>query len=449
MIEPSRIKNLNGNPADGKGHVIYWMQASQREEYNHALEYAIYKANEFNKPMYVYFGLTPDYPGAGLRHYYFMLEGLRETAAALKKRGIRLVAEKAEPDKGIIKAAANACLVVTDRGYTRIQKKWRSNAAGRIKCLLTQVESDVIIPVESASPKEEYAAATIRSKILGQLLPYLKPVKKGVLRNRTCAARGIDLKDVEGVLRGFDCDKSIGKAAGFAGGTSKARTLLKKFLGKDVKRYQMDHSDPALNCESDLSPYLHFGQISPLYAALEALKTGEKINGPFLEQLIIRRELAVNFVNYDPDYDSIACLPNWAKLTLTDHENDKREFVYSMDELEKAATHDPYWNAAQTQMARTGKMHNYMRMYWGKKVIEWSKTLEKAYKTLIYLNDKYELDGRDPNGYAGIAWCFGKHDRAWTERAIFGKIRYMNAKGLERKFDMNKYLDQVIEIVDR
>ena len=446
MIELSRIRNLNSQPIRKNGCVIYWMQASQREDYNHALEYGIYKANELKKPFYVYFGLTPFYPEANLRHYNFMLEGLKDTANALKKRGISFVVQKEDPVKGIIKASDKACLVITDMGYTRIQKQWRKNVAKALECLLIQVESDVIVPVETTSPKEDYAASTIRRKILRQVFTYLIPVKKEKLNTTAPKIKGIDLSHIDKVLRLFNCDKTVGKVADFTGGNLQAKVLLKLFVEKKIKKYAEAHSDPALDCESKLSPYLHFGQISPLYIALEVLKSGEKISGAFLEELIIRRELAVNFVHYNLAYDSIECLPKWVRQTLTDHENDKRYYIYNLKTLEQAKTHDPYWNAAQLQMLITGKMHNYMRMYWGKKVIEWSKTAEQAYKTLIYLNDKYELDGRDPNGYAGIAWCFGKHDRAWTQRQVFGKIRYMNAKGLERKFQIKDYVRQQMKL---
>lgn len=447
MIELSRIKNLNSKPIRKAGCVIYWMQASQREEFNHALEYGIQKANELNKPFYVYFGLTVSYPEANLRHYNFMLEGLKETANSLKKRGISFVIQKEEPVKGIINASDKACLVVTDMGYTKIQKQWRRDAAKALDCLLIQVESDVIVPVETASSKEDYAASTIRRKISGQLLTYLKPLKREKLLTKSPALKGIDLNDIDKTLRLFNCDKTVGKSPTFIGGNSQAKMWLKSFIKNKLKIYFASRSDPSLDCESKLSPYLHFGQISSLYIALEVLKSGERINSSFLEELIIRRELAVNFVHYNSSYDSIACLPKWAKQTLIDHESDTRPYIYNLKELEEAKTHDPYWNAAQLQMIKTGKMHNYIRMYWGKKVIEWSKTAEQAYKTLIYLNDKYELDGRDPNGYAGIAWCFGKHDRAWTERNVFGMIRYMNAKGLEIKFHIKEYVKQQSKLV--
>jgi deoxyribodipyrimidine photo-lyase len=192
-----------------------------------------------------------------------------------------------------------------------------------------------------------------------------------------------------------------------------------------------------------MSPWLHFGQISPLVIALKVMKTQSPGKEAYLEELIIRRELAMNYTYYNPFYDSFEGLNDWAKKTLKEHEKDKRPYRYSIDELEQAQTHDPYWNAAQEEMRITGKMHGYMRMYWGKKILEWMKSPEEAFSTALYLNNKYELDGRDPNGFAGIAWCFGKHDRPWFERPIFGKIRYMNANGLKRKFNAEAYVDKI------
>ena len=189
-----------------------------------------------------------------------------------------------------------------------------------------------------------------------------------------------------------------------------------------------------------MSPYLHFGQICPLYIAMEVLKSNSPGRDAYMEELVIRRELSMNFVFYNENYSSVQCLPEWCLKTLKTHQRDPREYTYTPEELEGAQTHDPYWNTAQKEMIITGKMHGYMRMYWGKKMLEWCQNPEDAYQTALYLNNKYELDGRDPNGYAGVAWCFGKHDRPWAERKVFGNIRYMNANGLKRKFDADRYI---------
>ena len=438
----NRVKKLN-NKNELKGrYVLYWMQASQRAEYNHALAFAADKANRLKLPLLAVFGLTFGYPSANYRHYAFMLQGLKETKAAFFKKGIKLGVIKDSPDKAAVKYSADAAAVITDIGYTTIQRQWRKSAAERIKCAFYGVESDVIVPVEAASPKEEYGAATIRRKINVQLNDYIIPFKevKPKLSSLNIKTDDIDISDYVSVLDSSGMNKDVTTSPVFTGGTSQAKKHLKDFIENRLSLYADFRSHPDKNIESNLSPYLHFGQISPLYIAVEVLKAGGKVAGKFLDELIIRRELAVNFVYYNKNYENPECLPNWAKETLRIHSVDERPYLYTLKQLETGATHDKYWNAAQLQMVITGKMHNYMRMYWGKKIIEWSKTPEQAYNKMIYLNDKYELDGRDPNSYAGVAWCFGKHDRAWPQRKIFGKVRYMNDKGLERKFDMDTYV---------
>ncbi|MBN2754598.1 MAG: deoxyribodipyrimidine photo-lyase [Candidatus Goldbacteria bacterium] len=442
MIQKERVKKLNGSPETKGKYVLYWMQASQRAEYNYALSYAAQKANELKLPLLAIFGLTFNYPSANYRHYAFMLQGLKETQISLKKKGIKLAIIKESPEKAAAKYSKNASCVVTDAGYTRVQRRWRKTAALKINCAFYQVETDVIVPVETASSKEEYGAATIRRKINVLLNDYIIPFKevKPKLSSLNIKAEAADIGDYHSVLALSGLDKDVKHSAIYTGGTSEAKKHLKDFIENKLHLYADFRSHPDKNIESNLSPYLHFGQISPLYIAVEVLKTGGKVAGKFLDELIIRRELAVNFVYYNKNYENTECLPNWAKETLRIHSVDERPYVYTLKQLETGATHDKYWNAAQSQMVITGKMHNYMRMYWGKKIIEWSKTPEQAYNKMIYLNDKYELDGRDPNSYAGVAWCFGKHDRAWPQRKIFGKVRYMNDKGLERKFDMDTYV---------
>lgn len=232
----------------------------------------------------------------------------------------------------------------------------------------------------------------------------------------------------------------------FRGGSSEAEGLLHDFISRKLDCYAEGRSDPGRDCLSSMSPYFHFGQISPLEVALRVRRAddaGQDDKEACLEELIVRRELSMNFCHYNPRYDALACLPDWARTTLEEHADDRREHLYDREALEAGATHDPYWNAAQQEMVRTGKMHGYMRMYWGKKILEWTAHPEEAFRIALELNDQYELDGRDPNGYAGVAWCFGKHDRAWAERDIFGKIRFMSASGLERKFDMDAYVRRV------
>jgi deoxyribodipyrimidine photo-lyase len=221
---------------------------------------------------------------------------------------------------------------------------------------------------------------------------------------------------------------------------------LKKFIRNRLNRYSRNRNQPQTDDTSQMSLYLHFGQISPLYIALQiknADKRLQKEKETFLEELIVRRELAINFVHYNQAHDSFDCLPTWARKTLEDHRADKREYIYTREQLENAETHDDYWNASMKEMKYTGFMHGHMRMYWGKKLLEWCDTPENAFNTALAINNKYFIDGRDPNSYAGIAWVFGLHDRAWNERPVFGKIRYMSASGLERKCNIRAYLEKV------
>jgi len=445
MIHGDRLKPLNRRTVRAGRYVLYWMQASQRTEFNHALEYAILQANELGKPVVVYFGITDKFPEANQRHYYFMLEGLREVASSLEGRGIRLVVRHGSPELGVIELARDACLVVVDCGYLRVQKQWRSHAAERLDCPLVQVESDVIVPVEVASGKEEYSAATFRPRVGKQLSEYLVPVEEGVPKADSLGLDldSLDISNVDDAISRLDIDRSVKRSDAFRGGTSQARMHLEAFLDRRLDRYDDLRNDPAQDYVSNLSPYLHFGQISPLYIALRVEETGSPGRDAYLEELIVRRELSMNFVHYNRDYDSFRALPEWARRTLGEHSNDSREYAYSLEELEASRTHDPYWNAAQDEMKLRGKMHGYMRMYWGKKIIEWTASPEEAFSAALYLNNKYELDGRDPNGFTGVAWCFGKHDRPWAERHIFGKIRYMNEGGLKRKFDPDQYVRKV------
>jgi deoxyribodipyrimidine photo-lyase len=442
MIQKERIKVLNRKGIQEGKYILYWMQASQRAEYNHALEFAILKANELRQPLIVFFGITDQFPEANERHYTFMLEGLKEVKHSLEKRGIQMVILHQSPEIGILRLAKKASLAVVDRGYLRIQKAWRDDASKKMDCPLIQVETDVVVPVEETSIKEEYAAATIRSKIKRKLDAFLVPLKEHepIIDSLSLDFDSFDIEGVEKAISKLRIDRSVKRVNAFHGGTKEGKSHLEIFLESKLDRFPELRNDPTLDYLSHMSPYLHFGQISPLYITLKVSKTRSLGAEAFLEELIIRRELSMNFVFYNEKYDSLEAIPDWTKKTLRTHQKDRRPYLYSPEELENGGTHDPYWNAAQKEMVIRGKMHGYMRMYWGKKILEWSKTPEEAFKIALYLNNKYELDGRDPNGFTGVAWCFGKHDRPWGERGIFGNVRYMNDKGLKRKFDADKYV---------
>ncbi|WP_462273181.1 deoxyribodipyrimidine photo-lyase [Methanohalophilus sp.] len=450
MANTGRIHWLNEKPVGRGTYVFYWMQSSQRVDYNHALEFAIQQANERDLPLLVLFCLT-EYPEANLRHHTFMFEGLVQTKKSLEKLGIQFVMLKGNPVDVVHEFARDASLLITDQDYQKLQRRWRVNLAELISCPFAQVESNVIVPVETVSDKEEWSAATLRKKIHKRLDEFMHSFELSTLANSSLSidVDSLDPNDFEQILESMDIDMNVKPSAVYKGGIHQARKKLSDFISGRLGDYAEKRNDPNLDFLSGMSPYLHFGQISPLEIALKVQDAKSSGSTAYMEELVVRRELAMNFVYYDQDYDSLGCLPDWAKKTLAEHRDDFRQYIYTLEEFEQAQTHDPYWNAAQNEMVLTGKMHGYMRMYWGKKILEWTESPEDAYQIALYLNNKYELDGRDSNGYAGIAWCFGKHDRAWKERDIFGKVRYMNANGLKRKFDADGYVAKISELEEK
>ncbi len=437
MMFSERIRFLNELAVQDNSYIIYWMINVQRCEYNHSLEYAIFMSNKYKKPLLVFIGAKRDYQYK--RHNDFMFEGLIDVQEGLKARGIKLIVGDCNGEVGIDKIAPLACMVVTDKGYIKEEIKEIDAVRDKLNCLFVELESNLIVPIESASLKEEYSAATIRKKIWREisLLSYdfvMEEVKLPSINN--IAESDIDILKLD--LR-FSISDS--KEVDLIGGSKEAKKKLEYFIKEKLKNYQM-RNNPSEEWTSGLSPYLHFGQISPIeiYKIVSSCK-GVEVAG-FLEELIIRRELAFNFIYYNKNYDDYTGLPNWAINTLGKHKDDIREYIYDLSELEGSRTHDVFWNSAQHELVQSGIMHNYMRMYWGKKIIEWSATPMEAFTSVIYLNNKYAIDGFDPNSYTGIAWCFGKHDRPWRERDIFGMVRYMNAKGLIRKFKMEGYLEK-------
>jgi deoxyribodipyrimidine photo-lyase len=307
--------------------------------------------------------------------------------------------------------------------------------------------------VAAAYPKEAVGARVLRSKIMKKLGAYLDPVVLPAYWMKTAArsnaAHTVDSSPViqpEKLAARAAAIKTVSPVADFPGGEAAAGVRLKQFVSTSLAHYDILARDPVAQCRSDLSAHLHFGQISPVTVVRAVRESGapEAAKAAFIEQVVVRRELAVNFVYYNSEYDRYdSAVPAWARRTLADHRKDRRPYLYGPEALERAKTHDPYWNAAQMEMVITGRMHNYMRMYWGKKIIEWSPAPEAAFEIMLALNNRYELDGRDPNGFTGVAWCFGRHDRPFTERPVFGKIRYMNAAGLERKFKIDRYVERI------
>ncbi|EQC33233.1 hypothetical protein SDRG_09216 [Saprolegnia diclina VS20] len=475
-VKAERLRWLHGSAALSSGsHVLYWMQTSLRTRYNYALHVAMAAATTLQKPLYVLYTLDTHEAGMSERHMAFLLESLYDVNKSLQQThhvpfsAVHCASGSSGPLDVVLAASRNASLVVTELQYLRSGRKLCTTFGEQATAPVVQVESDVVVPVEVASNKEEYAARTLRPKITKHLPTYIvslpsiayappSPAPKSLQELQALSLSThdtwLDLTDASAVdtllATAKDVDRSIPRVSTFLGGETSAQSVLTTFLSQKLLKYGTERNEPSGNGASNLSPYLHYGNISPVDIALQVNATEGR--GPamaaskasFLEELIVRRELSMNFVWFNPrHYDSIKSLPPFATETLAIHADDARATIYSEAQLDTAMTHDAYWNAAQLDMIVNGKMQNYMRMYWGKKILEWTASPEEAYEICIRLNDKYNLDGYDPNSYTGIAWVFGKHDTGWAERAIFGKVRYMNADGLKRKYDMQAYVNMI------
>ncbi len=449
-----RVVALNDKPVNANArYVLYWMQMFKRVDNNHALIWAIRKANELKLPLVVYEGLKYYYPWASDRIHTFMLEGVEEKRLEFERLGIKYIfylQKDADSPKNTVAALAkDAALIVTDDFPCFIIPEHNRRIAERAEIAVHAVDSNGIIPM-SKFDKEEYAAYTIRPKIKKLLDRYLV-----TLANETVEHPSIDIEidaDFETLVTaeiipelvaGCDIDHSVPASMVYHGGTANGRERLQIFITDILCNYDKARSKPDQDGSSRLSSYLHFGYLSPLEIALavrDADAPQESIDA-YLEELIVRRELSYNMTRFNDRYDSLAALPDWVLKTMRKHADDERQFNYSLEQLERGETHDDLWNAAQREMVVTGEMHNYVRMLWGKNVIAWSPSYEVAFETLVHLNNKYCLDGRNPNSYAGILWCFGKHDRPWMERDVFGQIRYMTSGSTGKKFDSKKYIE--------
>jgi deoxyribodipyrimidine photo-lyase len=445
-----RVKALNDGKFNENGKfVIYWMSQSHRANFNHSLEFAIDLSNAYRKPLLVYFPITDRYKYSNARYYKFMLDGILEAKKSIEERGIKFVIEKVDDIKQrVVEISRDAFALITDKAYLKFYRRLNQHVAEKLDIPVYEVESDVCVPVEIVSDRLEPYAFGFRKKIYSIIDAFIVELKPREVKIKSVSLDfgigELTLRDSLEILDILNIDKSV-SVSPFVGGYSQARKYLEEFIDRKLHKYKDFRSHPELDYQSNLSPYLHFGQISPIEVVLEVLsKYGKDENvDSFFNELIVWRELARNFCYYNPNYNHYEGIPDWAKETLEEHKKDRREYIYTLEELENAKTHDEYWNAAQLELLKTGKMHNYMRMYWCKKIIEWTDDPKQAFDIACYLNDKYELDGRDPNGYAGISWCFGTHDRPWKERKILGKVRYMSASGLEAKFDIKKYVEKV------
>jgi deoxyribodipyrimidine photo-lyase len=448
--DPRVLVRRGGEPRRDGRAVVYWMQRAQRALDNPALELAIKVANELGLPVVVFFSVIPNYPNANLRHYHFMQQGLRDVAADLTERGIRFVV-RCWPQNTLdeLLTDVDAALVIGDENPCREPERWRQVLATKLQIPYWTVDADVVVPSRIFG-KSFFMLQHFRPKLATEMPHFLhrpRPVKplyawKSKLRSDS----------LEGDLTaGFkQLDRSIGPVDSFTGGTHAALKLLRSFVEKKLATYDADRNRPEVDGTSRMSPYLHFGNISPItivVAVDKALAAGRVIQATrdrYVEELVGWRELAVLFVEHNPNYDSWECAEPWARKSLTEHVADPRPWVYSLAQFERAETHDELWNACQMQMVRFGWMHNYLRMFWAKKILEWSASPAAAFEIAVILNDKYQLDGRDPNGYAGIAWAVvGKHDRPWFNRPVFGLVRSMTSASTAKKFDAKRYIRNV------
>ena len=445
-MKAERIRKLKDG-ISRHGPIVYWMSRDQRAEDNWALTFAQKLALEQGEPLGVVFCLTPNFAGATLRQYHFMLKGLAETSTYLRTKNIAFFLLVGDPVTEFIHFVNHNQVqtVVTDFDPLTIKQQWKQNALQELAIPVYEVDTHNIVPCWLASPKKEYGAYTLRPKIQRVLNSYLDsftPLKDQPIN----WPHAVPVFEWESTLSLLPLDKRVAPIKWLQPGSRAALQQIRHFLDYDLTVYGEGSNDPGENRQSNLSPYLHFGQLAPQRVALTTLQDVQPGSGQeaFLEELIIRRELADNFCYYNPNYQTLAGFPAWAKQTLEFHRHDERPYLYTQEQLDNAQTHDPYWNAAQLEMVRSGKMHGYLRMYWAKKILEWTPSPKIALETAINLNDRYLLDGRDPNGYTGIAWSIGGlHDRAWGERPIFGKIRYMSGSRLAAKFNMKRYIERV------
>jgi deoxyribodipyrimidine photo-lyase len=426
-----RARTLNRKPAAQGSCVVYWMSRDQRAEDNWALLYAQQEAQKRQLPLRVLFCLDDRYPSSRPDHIHFMRSGLKRCARDLEAKNIPFHLLLGTPQERIplFLAEADPAMLVSDFSPLQISRQWKQDLESMLPVQHMEVDTRNVVPCFVASNKREYGAYTLRPKIHRLLETHLTDFPPVALQPLPPPLT-MGLDEVRSVLHPHP-------------DTPAPKHRLKSFLEEGLLRYHL-RNDPNAEATSQLSAHLHFGQISSQRIALEVLRSHQPDHG-LLEELIVRRELADNFCYYEPNYRKISAFPAWALETLAKHEADEREYLYDLVDFEEARTHDPLWNAAQNQMVYTGYMHGYMRMYWAKKILEWTPDPQTAMDVAIDLNDRFNLDGRDPNGYAGIAWSMGGvHDRAWQERPVFGKIRYMNYNGCKRKFDVEKYIKKYL-----
>lgn len=438
-----------GVPASDAKCVVYWMQRAQRGVDNPALDCAIEVANELGLPVVAFFSAISNFPRATLRHYAFLNQGLHDAEEDMAARGVPFIVRRPPENKlEPFLHDVGAGIVIGDENPLREPERWRRVLAGRLRIPYWTVDADVIVPSRLFT-KGFYAQHLFRRQLDPLLPEYLVEPRVPRLHKQWAHAKVTRWVLDDDITKGWrNFDHRVKPVDTFRGGTHAARKRLRYFVEHQLADFEKGRNKPQVNGTSQLSPYLHFGHISASRIVLEAKKALAARKVPqgaydtLINELVGWRELAVNFVTYSRDtYDTIECAEPWAQKTLREHMRDKRKYEYTYEQLKRSETHDPLWNAGQLQMVRYGWMHNVLRMYWGKKILEWSPNPARAFEWAVLLNDTYELDGRDPNSYAGIAWAIaGKFDRPWFEREIFGTIRYMSGASTGKKFDSRLYM---------
>jgi len=453
-----RVRKLNDRAAPrGAKYVLYWAQAARRADANHGLAFAIELADERRLPVLFYDELSCSYPYANDRLHTFALEGVPETQQRLTELGIGYIfylrRTASDPGDVPMRLATDAAAVVTD-DFPSYRVRWRNQQfPQQSEIPYYVVDSSCVVPMGRYS-KREYAAYTIRPKIHKVLSQYLRPLSITPPRRRYELPQSefhteVTPTNIAALVAASEIDHGVPPSIGFRGGRGMALRLLERFLENRLHRYARERNEPSAHATSELSPYLHFGHIGALETALAAKSYAAAhglIADEFLEELIVRRELAFNFARFSENCVSLDNLPEWAGRTLEEHAQDARDPVYSRDQLEQGLTHDTLWNTTQKELLLRGRIHGYYRMYWGKKIIEWSASCQEALEAMVHIHDRYALDGRDPNTYTSILWCFGLHDRPWKERPVFGKVRYMSLEGMKRKTDSEAYIREIRQI---
>lgn len=478
-----RIQAINQAALQPEGDfVLYWMIAYRRTRWNFALQRAVEWASELQKPLVIFEGLRVAYPWASDRLHQFVIEGMRDNAAALLDKPVTYypyLEPDADTGKGLLAALANhACIIVTDDFPAFMLPHMTAAAARQVQVLMEKVDSNGILPMRAANQVFPTAYAfrrflqkTLPSHLAADQFPQLDPLTNIAL---PCLEKLPDeiiqrwppvstevLENPHPYIARLPIDHRVA-AVHYQGGAMMAENQMTDFVDERLSLYEEDRNEPQRHGTSGLSPYLHFGQLSVHHifseitarevwsiAHLSPKATGERsgwwgmssATESFLDELITWRELGFNMGWRRSDYDQYDSLPDWAKRTLADHADDPRDYVYTLEQFEQALTHDPLWNAAQGQLMQEGRIHNYLRMLWGKKILHWSASPQEALAIMIELNNKYAVDGRDPNSYSGIFWVLGRYDRAWgPERPIFGKIRYMTSENTARKYKVDNYI---------